>query len=194
MHLRSIIRKIAKHISKTNQYTKDQEEQVEYALRIIVFETLKIIGVSIIFNLMGYPVEAIIVLGTMSITKPYIGGYHEETQIKCFIATLIIVGSIIWLSINLNLDFVSKLIFNTVTFYCIWNQAPVINPKMQLTRIELIKRNRILAIAITLVMILISTVFYKNIIVSNTIIWTMVFQVLLMFNKRKLTQNEELAA
>lgn len=187
MCLREIIKKLAKYISKTNQYTKDQEEQAEYALRIIVFETLKIIGVIILFSLMGYPNEAMIAIGTMAISKPYIGGYHEETQIKCFVATLIIIGSVIWLTINLRIDFISKLILNAVAFYCIWNQAPVINPRMQLTRTELIKRNRVLGISITLVLILISIIFYNNVVVSNTIIWTMVFQALLMFNKREFT-------
>ena len=182
--MRKIIKAIAKYISKTNQYTKDEEEQVEYAMRIMIFETLKLIGVILIFSLMGYSIQAIIALGTMSIIKPFIGGYHEDTQVKCFAATLIIIGSIIYLSITLKLNFVSKLILNGVSLYCIWHQVPVINPKMQITRPELIKRNRVVGIFLTVIFILISVIFHRYAIVSNIILWTIIFQVLLMFNKR----------
>lgn len=186
LYLRKVIKLIAGYISRVNKYTKDEEEQIEYALRIIVFETLKIAGIIIIFSLMGYHIEAIIAMGTMVMTKPYIGGYHEDTQIKCFTATLIIIGSIIYLSVNLNIDFISKVILSAVSFYCILHQAPVINPSMPLTKPELIKRNRVVGIVSTLVFILISIVFYKNSVISNTILWTVVFQTLLMFNKRNI--------
>lgn len=182
--LRKIIKKIARYISKTNQYTKNQEEQVEYALRITVFEILKIIGVIFVFSLMGYPTQAIVATLTMTLSKPYIGGYHEDTQIKCFAATLIIIGSVIYLTMNLRVDFISKLILNVVSLYCIWHQAPVISPKMRLTRPELINRNRILGISISAVLLVISVISYNNTMFSNTILWTMTFQALLMFNKR----------
>lgn len=187
IYLREIIKKIARYISKTNQYTKDEEEQVEYALRIAVFEFLKITGVIIVFSLIGYPAQAVFAIGTMTIVKPYIGGYHEDTQVKCFVATLVIIACIVYLSINLRLDLAARLILNTVSLYCIWNQAPVMNVKMEITRPELIKRNRTLGIAFTTILILISITFYKYIIVSNTITWTIVFQVLFMFNKRERT-------
>lgn len=183
--MREIIKRISKIISNKNNYNKDEEEQIEYALRVIVFEFLKTIGTIIIFSLSGYPKQAIIAIVTMTLIKPFIGGYHEDTQIKCFIATLIMIGGIIYLSINLNLDFVAKLIFNGVSLYCIWQQAPVVNPKMQITRLELIRRNRTLGITFTIVLILISIIFTKYKVLSDTIIWTIVFQALLMFNKRK---------
>jgi accessory gene regulator B len=182
--LRKMIKIIAEYISITNQYTKDEEEQVEYALRIIVFETLKAIGTIIVFSLMGYPLQAFVAIITMAAVKPYIGGYHEDTQIKCFTATLIIVGGIIYLSTNLSIDFITNLVLNGVSLYCIWHQAPVVNPVMQINRSELIKRNRAVGISISIVFILISIILYKYIKVSNTILWTMVFQALLLFNKR----------
>lgn len=184
MLLREIINKIANYISKTNQYTQEQEEQVEYALRIITFETLKTIGIIMIISLIGYPVQAIIAITAMTISKPYIGGYHEDTQIKCFIATLLVVGSIVYIGNVLTVDLITKLILNIVSLYCIWHQAPVINPKMALNRLELINRNRVLGLIIITVLIITSLVFYKNKMVSDIILWTIVFEALLMFNKR----------
>lgn len=182
--MRNLIKGIAERISKTNEYTKDEEEQVEYALRIFAFETLKIIGVIIVFSLLGHPLQAIIAIGTMSIVKPFIGGYHENSQIKCFTFTLLIIGSIIYLGSSLSINFMVKLILGVISLYCIWQQAPVVNPMMQLTKPELIKRNRVLGVSISIAFVLIAIIFYRYILLSNTILWTMVFQALLMFNKR----------
>lgn len=182
--MRKFIKKMAQLISKANNYTNDEAEQVEYALKMLIFEIIKIIGVIITFSLLGHSMQAIIAVVAMAIVKPFIGGYHEDSQIKCFIATLVVVGSIIYLSSTLSINFVAKLILSMVSLYCIYEQAPVINPAMQLTRDELIKRNRAIGIIISMVLILISIVFYKYELISNTILWTIVFQALLMFNKR----------
>lgn len=181
--MRNLIKLTARHISNANNYTNEEEEKVEYALRVFVFEILKIIGVLTTFGIFGYFIEAAIAVMTMAIIKPYIGGYHEDTQIKCFVATLIVIGSILYLS-TLNIDFVSKLILNSVSFYCIWQQAPVINSTMALTNPKLIKQNRLVGILIAAIFILVSIVFHKITLLSNIILWTIIFQALLMFNKR----------
>ena len=182
--MRDLIRKIAERISRTNDYTRDEEEQVEYALRIFIFETLKFFGVIMVFSLLGYPQQAIVAIGTMSIVKPFIGGYHEDSQIKCFTVTLLVIGSIIYLSNSLSVNFIAKLILSSISLYCIWQQAPVINPSMQITRAELIKRNRAVGVSIAIGAVLISMILHRYTLVSNSILWTMVFQALLMFNKK----------
>jgi accessory gene regulator B len=187
--LRKALKAFAKYISRMNQYTKDEEEQIEYVLRIIVFEALKIIGVIATFSVIGYPIQVIIAMLTMITSKPFIGGLHEDNQIKCFIATSIIIGSVIYLSTNLEIDMISKLILSVASLYCIWHQAPVINPIMQLTKPELIKRNRTLGIFIVTIFIIISVLLHKYKSVSNTMLWTIVFQALLMFNKRSNTKS-----
>lgn len=182
--LRKLIKIAASYISKVNNYTTDEEEQIEYALRVVLFESLKIVGVIIAFSLLGYPVQAILATGTMATSKPFIGGYHEDTQLKCFLATLLIVGSIVYLSVNLNMDLISKILLSGVALYCIWNQAPVINPKMNLTRQDLIERNRKAGLFIVTIFILIALIFNKYKLVSDAILWTIIFQAFLMFNKR----------
>lgn len=184
MSLRKLIKNISEYISNNNNYTKAEEEQIEYALRILVFESLKALTILIIFSLMGYTLQAIIVIGAMSITKPFIGGYHEDTQLKCLASTLLIFGAIIYLSTSLNLDFISKSILNSIALFAIWHRAPVINPIMPITKPELIKRNRTIGILFSIILVMISTIFYKFSIISDTILWTLVFQALLMFNKR----------
>lgn len=186
MSVRRLIKNFAAFISRKNEYTKDLEEQIEYSLRITVFETLKIFGVLFFFSILGHSVEAAVAVGTMAIIKPFIGGYHEDTQVGCFAAALVIVACVIYLSINLKTNFISKLILSGVSLYCIWNQAPVLNPKMTLTRVDLIMRNRKVGLFLTALFIIISLVTYRYDSVSNSILWIIVIQALLMFNKRKL--------
>jgi accessory gene regulator B len=174
----------AANISNRNKYTKDEEEQVEYALRIVIFEVLKLVGIIIILCLIGYPIQTIIAIAAMTMSKPFIGGYHEDSQIRCFIATLMVIGGIVYLSTNVSLDLVTKLVLSLVSLYCIYQQAPVVNPKMAITRAELIKRNRTVGVTIIIALIIVSIVFNKSDNISNTITWTVVFQALLMFNKR----------
>lgn len=183
MNLRKAIKIIADYISKVNEYTKEQEEQIEYALRITVFEFLKIAGIILIYSIIGYPSEASAAVIAMAAIRPFIGGYHEDTQLKCFAATLIIIGSVIYLSNNLKIDFISKIILNGISLYCIWNEAPVINSKMPFTKPELVEKNMITGIVIAVIFVFISIVFNKYK-VSNILTWTMIFQSLLLFNKR----------
>ena len=182
--LRKIIKAAAANISKANQYTKDEEEQIEYAMKIAIFEALKTIGVIAILSALGYPIQTIIAMATMILSKPFIGGYHEDSQIKCFLATFIIIGCIIFLSININLGLGAKIVLNLVALYCIWQQAPIVNSKMPITKQELINKNRILGTSIISVLSIISIATNSIDIISNPITWTVVFQALLMFNKR----------
>lgn len=181
--MRSLISKIASHISRTNSYTKEQEEQIEYALKVMLFETLKIIGTVSIFSVCGYGLSAIIAVAVMAISKPFIGGYHEDNQIKCFIATLAIIGSVVYLGLNVEMNLPAKLILNFMSLYCIGQQAPVINAKMPITRKELIRRNRTVGIITIVIAIIASLTLNVYSMISNTIVWMIVFQALFMFNK-----------
>lgn len=182
--LRKLIKTFAEYISINNQYSNIEQEQIEYAMRIFIFENLKIINALIFFSLIGYPLQAIIGITVMITTKPFVGGYHENTQLKCFIATLIIIGSVIYLGTNLNMNFISLLILNGISFYCIWHQAPIINSIMSLSRIDIIKRNRKIGLIIVGLYVLIAIIFYKRTLISSIVSWTLVFQALLMFNKK----------
>ena len=186
--MRKLIYITAHYISKVNNYTKDQEQQVEYALKVFVFEALKTIGTFAIFCVLGKPIYALVAIITMITTKPFIGGYHEDNQVKCFISTVLIIGSVIYLSYNADINLIGKVILSIVSLYCIWNQAPIVNSAMPITREDLLIKNRNIGIILSSVFIIIGLIFYRLEVVSNTITWMMLFQALLMFNKRKSNQ------
>lgn len=183
MALRKLIKSMSSYISKTNNYTKEQEEQIDYVMRIMIFELLKFVGVVFIFSIIGYPIQAIAAGVTMAIIKPFIGGYHEDKQINCFIATVAIIGSIIYLSVNVDTGLTPKIVLFAICIFCLWNQAPVTNPRMPITREELLKRNRNTGTAIAFICAAISLIFYKNTSIANAITWTIIYQTFLMFDK-----------
>lgn len=183
--VKRISEKIINSIATDDNYSKDELERMQYALVTISFELIKMISLIVIFSMLGYFEKVIIIAGIMCIVKPFIGGYHEETQIKCFIATVLLTAGILILSMQCNLSFISNCILIFLSIFCIWNQAPVINSKMPISRPQLIKKNRIrgLSTSILLGLISIGIYYYSN--NYSTITWTLLFNAALMFNKRE---------
>ena len=181
-----ITKKVIQSIATNDGYSKDELEQMEYTLVIILFESIKMISLIIIFSLFGYFKEVMIIVGVMCLIKPFIGGYHEETQFKCFIATVLLTAGRLILSLQCSLSFISNCILIFLSIFCIWNQAPVINSKMPITRPELIKKNRLRGLRNSAILGLISIVLHNYSSYYSLITWTILFDVILMFNKKEI--------
>lgn len=178
-----ISKKLINSIATNDNYSKDELEQMEYALVTILFELIKMISLIIIFSLFGYFDRVIIIALIMCVVKPFIGGYHEETQFKCFIATMLLTAGILTLSMQCNLSFIGNCILIFLSIFCIWNQAPVINSKMPITRPQLIKKNRIRGLSTSILFGVISIVLYNYSGHCSVITWSLLFEAALMFNK-----------
>lgn len=183
---RNLLKKIIREIGIKSRYTKEEEEQVEYVVRVFLFEIVKIILLLVLFLITGYLKEGFVVLICMIITKPFIGGYHEETQIKCFFSTLIITSMIIILSVRCELDFFSMIILNLFSIFIVYNRAPIVNNNMPIKRLDLINKNRKIGISITVFLSLLSIGIFNLGIYSEIIVWTMLIDATLMFNKRNI--------
>lgn len=179
------IYKFVEDLGEYNNYSNEQIEQVKYTLKSIIFEVIKLSLTIIVFSILGYFKESLVTILVMCITKPFIGGYHEDTQVKCFIATLILVFFIIFLSEYSRLNLMSCIILNLLSVFSVYNKAPVIDDRMPITREDLIKRNRIIGISSTLILAIVSIVLYKIPWASQIIVWTILVQAMLMVNKYK---------
>ncbi|WP_026886145.1 accessory gene regulator ArgB-like protein [Clostridium beijerinckii] len=182
--VKSISRKIINSIATNDNYSKDQLEQMEYILVSILFEAIKLFSVVVIFSLLGYFDKIIVILAVMSMTKIFIGGYHEDTQVKCFIATVLLAVGILVLSSQCNLSFVGNCILIVLSIFCLWHQVPVINPKMPITRHELIRKNRMRGLSIAIILGIASIALHNFSSYYSLITWTILFNTILMFNKR----------
>jgi accessory gene regulator B len=158
---------------------------MEYALVTIAFEAIKLIFAMLIFSLLGYWKEVIIIQIVICSVKPFIGGYHEETQLKCFFTTMLSITGILILSMQCTLSFTSNCILIFISIFCIWNQAPVINLKMPITRPEIIKKNRVNGLRNVIILGLISIVTYNYTSYYLLITWSILLLAIEMFNKRE---------
>lgn len=183
--VRKITKLIVNDLSKYANYNTDQKEQIEYSLAIIIYELIKFIFLLLSLYFLGFFKEGLVVLISMIISKPFIGGYHEDSQIKCFFATFLIVFSLILLDRNMELNIMAILILNLFSIFCVYHKAPIINDKMPLTKEKLIKRNRIIGLISVSLLGLISIVICNSTKYGELICLTNVVQTMLMFNKRK---------
>ena len=181
--LEALIYNFIDNIGEYNNYTDEQLEQAKYSLKVLVYEVIKMVLIVLLFSILGYFKESILIILTMSLTKPFIGGYHEDTQLKCFIATLILVSLILYISKSNSLNLTNSIILNSISLFSIYHKAPIINEKMPITRKELIKRNRLIGIINVLILIILSITLFNITWFSQTIVWTILVQAILMFNK-----------
>ena len=183
--MKNIISRFTENIAIYNNYNNDQKEEIEYTLKTIIYEATKILFAIIIFFLLGYLNETLVILSVMSITKPFIGGYHENSQIKCFIATSILIFIIIQLTKEINISFWGIVLLNSISIFAIYNKAPVINEKMPITRGNLIRRNRLIGMVNTCILMLLSLAVFHLTKLAEIIVWTNLIQCILMFNKNE---------
>lgn len=183
--IKNIANLIVSDLSKHAHYNNEQKEQIEYSLTIIIYELIKFIFLILILYVLGFLKEGLVVLVSMIISKPFIGGYHEDSQIKCFFATLIIICSLIILEKNMQLNIVAILILNLFSIFCVYHKAPIINEKMPLTKEKLIKRNRRIGLINMSLLALVSIFICARTIYGELICLTNIVQVMLMFNKYK---------
>lgn len=181
--IEKLIYKFVDNIGEFNNFDNTQLEQAKYTFKVLIYEVTKLIILTIIFSLFGYFREIITILFIMSITKPFIGGYHEDTQLKCFMATLIISIGIIILMKFSDLSLLSLITLNLLIIFSVYNKAPIINDKMPITKDELIIKNRKLGISSVILFAITSIILFKISWLSQTIVWSLLVQTILMFNK-----------
>lgn len=173
-----------------NNYNKYDKEIMEYVLRTFIFEFLKLAGNLIILSCLGYFAEALLITISTSSVKPFIGGYHCQSQFQCFLATFIIHLFIIILSQGSTLNFPALVIIIAVSFFAIYHQSPIINQYMPITKPELIKQNRTRGF-FTLSIISITTIilYFYNIYYAYILTWSILSLSVLMFNRLSWKQN-----
>lgn len=176
---------LVKDLARCNNYDEAQQEQMLYILRILMYELIKLIIILILFSCFGYFKESILIMIFMMTTKPFTGGYHEDSQVRCFLATIIIITLIIILSKTTSLNVINSIILNFISIFCIYNQAPVINEKMPLTKEELIRKNKIIGVINSSIFLILSIILFNIRWFSQIIVWTSVVQTMLLFNKYK---------
>ena len=172
-------------ICKYNNFTQEKTEEIQYVMRLMMYEMFKIIAIIIIFSMLGYFKEVVLIMFTMVCVKPFTGGYHETSQKRCLIATTTLCCLTILIAKNSNLNLVSTILISSVNIFCIYHQAPIVNKCMPITKSSLIKKNNKIALINSIILSMISIFIIKYGVYSNIITWTLTINVCLMFNSKK---------
>lgn len=172
------------NICKYNNFSKVKTEEIKYVMNIMILEAVKMLILIFLYSLFGYTKEILSIVCVMIFIKPFTGGYHEDSQKRCFAATLFLCFLIIVLYKTSYLSIYSIVVLHLISIFSVYHQAPIVNAKMPLTRIDLIKKNKKVALFNSVIFFLISVIFYKYKVFSNIITWTVVINTCLMFNKK----------
>ncbi|MBC5996795.1 accessory regulator AgrB [Romboutsia ilealis] len=183
--LRKKLDHFVEEICKYNNFTQDKTEEIQYVMRLMMYEVLKIITIIIMFSILGYSKEVVLIIFTMICVKPFTGGYHETSQKRCLIATTMLCCLTILMAKNSNLNLVSTILISIINIFCIYHQAPIVNKCMPITKLSLIKKNNRIALINYIILSMISIFIIKYRVYSNIIIWTLTINVCLMFNSKK---------
>lgn len=186
-----LVHKVLKNMFKVmvdESYSDEEKEFLEYIFILYSFEIMKAVAIIFSFFVIGYIKEALIICTVMFFSRPFIGGYHEDTQFKCLIITFASVFWILLLGKNSQLTFNANILLIILSIFCIWNQAPLIDEKMPLTKEYLIKRNKIIGTIIISIFAILSVFIYGKSNYYIFITWTIVFQALMMFKKNKVNK------
>lgn len=77
----------------------------------------------------------VVFLGT-ALLRPYTGGYHADTEIRCFLVSVSLVNMVIVLKKVINVGMVWYVFWSAVMYLIIWRLAPVENPVRRLEACE----------------------------------------------------------
>ncbi|MGL4800941.1 accessory gene regulator B family protein [Paraclostridium dentum] len=172
-------------ICKHNNFTEDKTNEIQYVMKVLMYEAIKFMIIIALFSTFGYFKEILLIVFTMSLVKPFTGGYHETSQKRCFIATVILSCFIIAISKNSELNYISAILISVVNIFSVYHQAPIINNYMPITKLSLIKKNKIISLVNYIILTIISIFIIEYRLYSNIILFTLTINVCLMFNLEK---------
>ncbi len=191
----SLCKVITHFLCRKKIIAQNELEIYQYGFEIIISTIISLViclTIGIILDISFYSfLFLIIFVPIRSIT----GGYHADSYLKCniifTIVTLFVLGFSKFLWINRGLTFSTNLVTLFVSFIIILIYAPVENKNKPLNK-TLKKRNRILSVLATFIIILIDTILYNKFIYFSTIVTlTLVVITLLIVIEKILSERSE---
>lgn len=148
----------------------DEKEIIEYGIRQLITIPLSIAAILVIGSLLGVFWQSVIFLFTFIPLRMYAGGYHADSQFRCFVISAIIViisfcslKYIVW-------SVLGSLILGLSSFIIIIFLAPVENDNKKLDELErLVYGIRTKVILVIESLILLASLYFRQSILFSTI-------------------------
>lgn len=128
-----------------------QSIKIRYALCVLLGEVEKLIGLSLLFGLMGNIKEFLFILLLLFGTKRYIGGIHMKTHLSCFLTTFLLISGVIFIGNHSSFTSEQTVLIYLVSLLLAYRAAPMKSENRIITTKEekyLIKSKAVLAVGI----------------------------------------------
>jgi accessory gene regulator B len=121
----------------TSEIVKEEEREIyEFGLRQIPYDLLNLATVLFVGLVTGMLLESILFTFVFMMVRQYAGGYHSSTRIGCYISSLILLLSGLWVIREVDIPVVYMIIASIVSGGIIFFISPVENEKKKLDSIE----------------------------------------------------------
>lgn len=139
------------------EYTKEEQEKIEYAKRSIWNEVTKIIIMSVLFAFLGLYKEYIALLVSFLMLRIWIGGIHRETYLSCLLE------SFCWLLFGILIAkylcaITHPVVVGVLTIALLCCQQPVQSSKRKTMTKSISSQRKLIGILIAIVCVLISCI------------------------------------
>ncbi|WZL74095.1 accessory gene regulator B family protein [Clostridiaceae bacterium 35-E11] len=133
-----------------------QIKKIKFGLECFIGELTKFIIYIILFSMFSLTKYFLVAALFFCVPRTLAGGYHEETYWRCFITSLLIFTSIVFIGVNITLSFPIRFLLIAFIMVLMWMYAPVDHPNKPIISVQRRKRFRYLSLFVTALFIVIS--------------------------------------
>lgn len=112
-------------MTRDYEFSELEKAKIEYTSKVLIGEITKILILLIFFSLLGKAIDLLYVLSSLILLRPFTGGFHNSTYIKCLIFTLLFTVTVLYISNILILSPIAIIIIAISELVIIFLKVPV---------------------------------------------------------------------
>lgn len=133
------IEKFSNHLISQISTSKEDCEVLEYGLHQSSMILLNLLSVLICGFFWKLSLFGLLLFVTLFFLRPYAGGFHADTEIRCYMVSIGIINLAMAGVKFINMSNSIMIILYMSSFIIIWKNAPVVNSINPLENIEILK-------------------------------------------------------
>lgn len=115
---------------------KDEFEIIEYGIYQMIWEGFNIATIFFIGILWGKIAEILVLFFHYKILRPFAGGYHSDTENRCYIFSVCMMNIDMFLATYFRWEYAPFFFISLICAFIVWILSPVENDRNPLTREE----------------------------------------------------------
>lgn len=145
---------------KNKVFSHEQLRQIQYGLEVVMGEVIKTIFMVLVIYISSFLFRELLYYGILAMgvfvsIRLYAGGYHANTQLRCFIITLGIIYAAVFMGMAAQVDFIRWGMF-MVSLVIAYIYAPCVHPNQPIRSEKRRIRKKYMTMAVITIWIWIS--------------------------------------